>query len=421
MNSDFKKIISTSGINFLFRIFGLTMSFVTSIMIVRLFGLDVSGRYSIVFTISQAAAMLLALGIPNAMVMIVGNNRLDMGQAKKLLIQGLRVTLLFAALPSLFFFFGSDFIAVKLYDDKELINYFLMLIISLPLFIFHELFLYFFIATKKFIKYGLLMFVLPNVLLAVFLYLFYKLGYRGHFSFLAFALSIGLVVLIEAFLVFDLKPSKKENILSTNELIKTASPMMFSGLFLFLLNWTDVLILGTMVDKTQVGIYYNAFRAGSVGSLVIISVNLIIMPKMAELYGKGNLSDFKKLVNNTTRIVAGLSVPVTAGLILMAPFILSFFDEQAVEGAETMIIIAVGVFVSAALGNVDQILNMSGNARIFRNISLACFFVNIVLNYYLIPLYGINGSAWASLITNVLLNVVCVLYIKKKLGFYTFA
>ncbi len=355
------------------------------------------------------------------MVMIVGNNNLDMGQAKKLLIQGLRVTLLFAAFPALFFFVASDFIAVKLYDDEELINYFLMLIISLPLFVFHELFLYFFIATKKFIKYGILMFVLPNVLLAFFLYLFYKLGYGGHFSFVAFALSIGLVVLIEAVLVFDLKSAKKENTLSTKELVKTASPMMFSGLFLFLLNWTDVLILGTMVDKTQVGIYYNAFRAGSVGSLVIISVNLIIMPKMAEMYGQGDLSGFKKLVNNTTRIVAGLSVPVTAGLILMAPTILSFFDEQAVEGAEAMIIIAMGVFVSAALGNVDQILNMSGNARIFRNISIACFFLNAGLNYYLIPLYGIDGSAWASLVTNVLLNVICVIYIKKKLGFYTFA
>ena len=43
----------------------------------------------------------------------------------------------------------------------------------------------------------------------------------------------------------------------------------------------------------------------------------------------------------------------------------------------------------------------------------------LLLSYMLIPLYGIEGAAIASLVTNVLINIVCVYYIKRKLGFYT--
>jgi O-antigen/teichoic acid export membrane protein len=70
-------------------------------------------------------------------------------------------------------------------------------------------------------------------------------------------------------------------------------------------------------------------------------------------------------------------------------------------------------------GNVDQILNMTNNHKILRNITILCFFVNVILNFILIPKFGIEGAAIASLITNVVINLSCVYYIKKKLGFYT--
>jgi O-antigen/teichoic acid export membrane protein len=70
-------------------------------------------------------------------------------------------------------------------------------------------------------------------------------------------------------------------------------------------------------------------------------------------------------------------------------------------------------------GNVDQILNMTENQNIFRNITIFSFFVNLILSYLLIPKYNIEGAAIASLITNILINVLCLYFIKKKLGFYT--
>lgn len=420
-SNSFKKIISSSGINFIFRVFALASAFLINIIIPRLFGLEAYGNYSLVFTIAQATAMIFALGIPSALIKLVGNNSLNFLQAKKVLIKGLKATLLFSIIPILFFSVGSEFLSYDVFNNTKLVNYFFILTLSIPLFIFHEIFLYFFIATQKFRLYNLFMFVLPNLLLMLFLYLFILFKGPEHYSFLAFAISIFIVVVIEAIMIFELKPKKETSIVSSRELVKIASPLMFSSLMLFLLNWTDVIILGIMMSERDVALYNIAYKVGSVGFLVIVSVNLITMPKMAKLYGEGNMEGLKKLIHQSTKLIAVLSIPIVAGLIILSDFILSLFGEEAIEGKSTMIIVAIGVLFSAVCGNIDQILNMTGNEKVFRNIAISCFFVNVILNYILIPYYGINGSAIASLITNIVLNIISLIYMRKKLGFYTFA
>lgn len=419
MNAEVKKIISSSGINFMFRIFGLGISFVVMIFITNWFGLGTYGNYSVVFTISQAAAMIFALGIPNALVKIVGSKGLDSRQAKKLLLKGVKITLLLCLVPMLLFLFGSGFLSSRVFENTPQ-NYFLIVSVSLPLFILHELFLYYFVATKNFLKFSIFMFFVPNVLLILLLYIAYHMGYAGEYTFVCFTISVLLTIVLEMFFIFELAPNKEQVMVTSGELFKIASPMMFSGIMLYLLNWTDIIILGIMTTEEQVGIYNQAFKIGSVGMVVIISISTIITPKMAELSGKGDISGLKKLIHSSTRLVAILSLPIAVGLILLAPFLLSFFGKESLSGETALIIIVGGVFFNAACGNVDQILNMSGNAGIFRNITVVCFLLNALLNVALIPSYGINGAAMASLITNVLMNIIAVYYIKKKLGFYTF-
>ncbi|WP_330443983.1 flippase [Flavobacterium sp. C4GT6] len=414
-------MISTSGIGFIFRLFGLGTSFLVTMLISRLFSVGIFGNYSLAFTIAQAAALVFALGIPSALVKIVGNNSYTYLQAKKLLIKGLKITLIFSIIPVMFFFFGAEFLSETVFKSDMLSNYFVVICLVLPLFIFHELFLFFFISVKKFKLYNVFMFGLPNLLLLGFLYLFYTLKMPEYYTFIAFAVSMLIVVVTEAFMVFEIKPKITDLPLSSGALVKTAWPLLFSGLMLYLLNWTDLIMLGMMVDEDEVGIYNIAYKIGTLGFLVIVTVNIIMMPKMAELYGKGDLSGLKKYIHKYTRLIIFTTLPIVAGIVGLSSYILSFFGEEAIAGQSTLIIISAGILFSAMCGNTDQILNMTGNEKVFRNITVVCFLANISLNYLLIPVYGINGAAIASVITNALLNVISLFYMKKRLGFYTFA
>lgn len=419
-NSNFNKIISTSGINFIFRIVGLGTSFFTSIIITRLFGVGTFGNYSLVFAISQIVAISFTLGIPNTLIKIIGNHNFSYHQSKKLLLKGLKGALCFSIIPIVFFYFGSDFLAETIFHNIELRSYFLIVTVTLPLFIVHEIFLNFLIATKNFMKYNLFMFVIPNVLLILFLLLFYQYGFQNQFTFLAFGLAILTTIVAEAITIFELKTQKQTISISTKQLIKISSPLLFSGLFLYLLNYTNVIMLGIMTNENQVGIYNIAYKVGNLGFLVIVSVSTIITPKMAELYGKGEILELRKLTHKATRLIAVLSIPITLVIIFFSKLILSYWGTSVETGSNTLIIVSVGVLFSAIAGNVDQILNMTENQNILRNITIFSFCFNLVISYLLIPLYGIEGAAISSLGTNILINILCVYFIKKKLGFYTF-
>lgn len=418
-NPYIKKVISSSSINFLFRIFGLGTSFLIVLVISRFFGVVNYGSYSLTFTIAQAAAMIFGLGIPNALIMLTGNKNFNEIQAKKLLFKGLKITLFFSIIPSVLFYSCSNYIASALFHNTSLNHFFEIVAFTIPFFILHELFLYYFISVKKFISYNIFMFVLPNLFLIFFLFLFKFMSKTDYYTFLAFTLSIIGIVLIEFIWVYESKIRKTPNVISTKALIQTASPMLFSGLLLYLLNWTDVIMLGIMTNEEQVGVYNIAYKISSVGFLVIISISTIITPKIAELYGNGNLKELKKLVHTSTRLISILTIPLVLLLVIGSESILSFFGENVIVGSPTLIIVSVGVLFSAMAGNVDQILNMTNNQIVLRNITIFSFFINIIFNYILIPNYGIIGAAIASLISNVFINSVCIYYIKKKLGFYT--
>lgn len=419
VNSNFKKIITNSGINFTFRIFGLCTTFITTIFITRFFGVGTFGNYSLIFALSQLVALFFTLGIPNTLIKIIGNNNFNTSQAKKILVKGIKVSLIFSLIPVLFFSYGSEFLSSHVFHNYNLKNYFFIVTFSIPLFIVHEIFLYFFVATKNFLRYNLFMFVIPNILLIFFLFIFYHNGLYNQYTFFAYTLAILFTVIAESFIIFEFKTQKEYVPISTKQLLKTASPLLFSGLFLYLLNYTNVIMLGIMTNETQVGIYNIAYKIGNVGFLIIISVSTIITPKMAELYGKGNLQELKKLTHNSTRLIALLSTPIVLILIFFSKFFLSFWGKEVEQGSTTMIIVSLGVLFSAISGNVDQILNMTNNQIILRNVTIVSFFINLSLSYFLIPIYGIKGAAISSLLTNIGINLMCIYYIKKKLGFYT--
>ena len=72
------------------------------------------------------------------------------------------------------------------------------------------------------------------------------------------------------------------------------------------------------------------------------------------------------------------------------------------------------------LGQGCNLLQMCGKQVIFMNVAIIGSLINIVLNYTLIPLYGIDGSAIATMISLVVFNLLLVYFVKKEFGFYTF-
>ena len=416
----FRKLLTSGGLTFMYRIAGLFFSFLITFFITKNYGESVYGNYALIFTLLQASTMIFALGLPNTVISYLGLHEIDGHFAQFILKKGLKILLFTAILPSLFYFLLSTEIATLIFNNEKLIVYIKIIALTLPFSIFHEFILSFFIATKNFVKFNIFMFIVPNLFFLILLLSFSISKENQFYTILFYSISIGLTVMISLFSALKKHQKIPFEALSSKQMIQFSSPMMLSSLMLFLLNWTDVFMLGAMVSDAQLGIYNLAYKLASLGMLVIISMNVVLAPKIAELYKLNNITELHKTIKNATRVVILLTLPVIVLMLVFSDFILGIFGDSFIQGKMAFIIITVGVFCNVITGNVDQILNMTNNQKVLRNSTIFGFVLNLILNYFLIPKYGIVGAAIASLFTNVIFNITCLFFIKKRLGFYTF-
>lgn len=415
----FNYVLSKGGITFFFRMIAMGLSFLTMWFITNFYGESVFGRYSLALTVLQITSMIFALGLPTAFLSFTGAYS-SQNMIKGFLFKSIKIAIISVVIPTVIYFVFAQDISEYIFKKASLSPYITILSISIPFMILHEILCYYFISLKKFITYGLFMFILPNSFFLLLLILSKYLLVDSFFTFLAFSLSIIITVLIGLIHVFFKNTSIEYPIISTKDILNKSVPMMISGIFLVLLNWTDILMLGRFESESQIGIYNVAFKVGYLALFFVVSMNVVIMPKISELYHQNNFIEMKKIIHKATQVVIILTLPLAIIIIYFSEFILSFFGKGFVVGSTTLILITLGALFNAITGNVDQILNMTNNQKLVRNIFIVGFGLNVILNLSLIPNYGIIGAATSSLITNVIVNIIFVIIIKRKLGFYTF-
>lgn len=413
-----KKIIfKKGGYTFFFRVFGMAFNFITMLFITNKFGSHDYGLFALSLTILQICAMFFSLGLPSAFISFTGAFSTQL-ENKSLLVKCYKIIILVCILPILVLFGFSDYLAF-FFEKPELFNYLRVVFLSITFLIFHELNINYFLSIKRFDLYSAFYFVLPNLFFLLFLSLVVFFDFQHFHIISAYSLSILTTILISSFFIFIKTKITSTNVL-TKEILVKSIPMMISGFFLVLLNWTDILMLGKFEKEENIGIYNAAFKVGYLALFFVMSMNAIITTDLSEKFHQKDFKGLKKLVNRSTQIVIALTLPLAIVIIVFKTSILSLFGQEFIAGSSALVLITSGALFNAMTGNVDQILNMTNHQIIVRNTMFVGFILNVIFNYLLIPKYGFEGAAFSSFIINIIVNSIFVIIIKRKLGFYTF-
>jgi O-antigen/teichoic acid export membrane protein len=199
-----------------------------------------------------------------------------------------------------------------------------------------------------------------------------------------------------------------------------AALMSLEGVLLFVLQWTDQLMVGLFLDAHQVGVYASALRLAMLVAVPLLAVNSIMGPTAASLHGAGETERLRVTFARMTWATAVVGLLVGAVLIVAGPFLLGLFGPEFVAGYPALVVLVVGQVVNAATGSVGVVLGMTGHAgRLFVNAGLTAV-LTVVLNVLLIPLFGIVGSALATSISLATVNVVRTIQVRQVLGYWAY-
>ncbi|MCH2489907.1 MAG: polysaccharide biosynthesis C-terminal domain-containing protein [Flavobacteriales bacterium] len=207
---------------------------------------------------------------------------------------------------------------------------------------------------------------------------------------------------------------------SYNSIFKKSYPMALSAVSYFMMQSIDIILLGKFTDFDTVAFYSVAVKLATATSLALQSVNIIIAPKIAEVFKKQELESLNKMIKNSARLIFMLSLPALAVLALFATFFLGLFGSEYTVAKEALYILLLGQFFNTLCGPVAIYMNMTGKQHVLHQILIVGFATNLICNWFFIPEFGMIGAAWATALSMILWNVIAVLYTYKKDRIKTF-
>ena len=182
---------------------------------------------------------------------------------------------------------------------------------------------------------------------------------------------------------------------------------------------TDRLMLGAMQDMHSVGLYSVAVQMAMVVNFSLIGLNQAIAPLVAERHDTNRSQELQKTLIQATNIATIGSLLILTSLVALGPMVLAYFGPEFSASYLPMMIIAIGQLMNVAAGPVGTLLAMSRQERLVglgMAISVIC---NVLLNYLLIPLYGVSGAAIATAVSVGIWNLLMVIFAKRILGLNT--
>jgi len=241
-------------------------------------------------------------------------------------------------------------------------------------------------------------------------------------AFLASFLLLSLTTLIQVGLLF-----KKLNLSTNNnynfsyyQIFIRSYPMALSAIAYFIMQSVDIIILTAYEGFESIAYYSVAVKLATVTALALMSVNIVVAPKIAEIYSTNNFEKLNKLINDSARIIFIISIPVLILLFVFSDFMLGLFGANYVLAKEALLLLLCGQFFSSLCGPGAIYLNMTGKQKKLNTILILGLGINVVLNLMLIPIYGIEGAAAATLISMIFWNclIVAVVYRTDRIKIY---
>ena len=215
---------------------------------------------------------------------------------------------------------------------------------------------------------------------------------------------ISTIVVCSLFFKKDF-PKNADYKLSSTDILKTSYPMALSAISYFLMQSTDILFISAYDTFESVAYYSIAVKLATVTALALISVNIVIAPKIASIYNEKNFSELKLILKKATRINVLISLPIIILLLCFSEHILSMFGSNYIFAKNALWILLFAQFFNSITGPSALYLNMTGRQKKLNVILLISLIINIILNILLVPTFGMLGAAIATTTSFVLSKV----------------
>ncbi len=413
---------------FALRVLGAILGLGFQTLLARLLGAEKTGIYFLALTITTTGMILSRAGLDNFLLRSISKfaNQKDSYNISSISQKSIKIVFWLALFYSLIIIVSADWVSENIFTQPQLRDPLRIMAFSIlpgSLLALHSEMLK---AIREIERSAFIQVIgIPVFCLLLYRPLIYFGSIEGlSITYVFASISVCLISLkfwnSSTFLSKNLTSKNKLENFSTKSILQDSFPFFWITLLSLLMNSVDILLLGIWVDTKVVGIYGIVTRISTLSIFILVAVNSVFAPEFASLYAQKDIISLEKLVQKATRLMILLTLPIFILIFTFPSQILGFFGEDYKSGASALIIVTIGQLINVATGSVGCILMMTGHEKLMQYNVILSLFVNVGLNIFLIPRYGLTGAAISSSLGLILMNLVSAALVHKKLSILTF-
>ncbi len=253
----------------------------------------------------------------------------------------------------------------------------------------------------------------------------------GHLSVLGRMTGQGISYLTNA--LFLLKEFKQKQLFSlhfvfnktmANETFMLALPSMIASFQTVAFIYLDRIFIKHYMGDSAVGIYTLGYILGQGLSMVYEAISQAMLPKVYDGLNKDYEKTRNELEYFSYRYYIGLVI-ITLTISLMSPWIVQLLSNETYQkAADVMPFVMAGFMMGGFYKIPSLLLGFHKVVWFYPLLSLCAFGINALLNWVLIPSYGIVGAGFASFlgvfIYSSVLQLFSMKFMYKRYNFFIF-
>ena len=421
VNESLQVIAKGTGILLTGTIIGTILAALFPIIIARSYSPTDFGVYALAMTVFLFLGRISFLGLGDSCSRNIAfyRGKKDYQKVKDVIVSSFEFILFSGITAGILLFISANWISLNIFDTEKLITPLKILSFALPFWLLTGLIISVFRGFDRakenvYFNYfmmegGKILFIVPVIII----------GLSFNFVFFAFVANV-IIVFFIASLYFKRKSPKEIKIKKSGksvvkkELLLFSLPLIFSGMSWFLLQGTDKFMIAYFMKEHNVGIYNVASTVSGYLNIFLVNFMFIYQPVGAKLYGAGKNLEIKELYQTITKWIFLLASPFIMFIFLQPEVIISLlFGSRYLGSVFPLLILFLTYAIRICLGPAGGSIIMFGKTRQLMYIVTSMTMMNIVLNWFFIPVYGISGAAIATGISIAFLSFLELAYLYK--------
>lgn len=233
------------------------------------------------------------------------------------------------------------------------------------------------------------------------------------------ALVVQISIALFLYTINGIKFSEWKEVQFTNvdyrEIYRTTLPLWMVVIAQQLNQWGAQFISSVYVSEEDLALLAIAMRLALLVPMILTAVNMVVSPKFAAHYHKGELKETEDVLAKSLKLLAVVSLLVFFTMVLFGDAVLGIFGKQYIEAGGLLSILVCGQLINAMTGPSGKLLMMSGFEKDVRSSSIIVAALGLALALYLTSKYGVYGAAISTALTISAQNIAFAFLVKHRM------